>query len=495
MAFSQILKRTQKATIPITELFDLNDSLGTTQGASVISGARTPSTSQAAGSESPFVKINDVVIQSIENLIIDETGFIPTLTLIFKDINGGFAGPAFPKKKLLASIYIKSSNDNLFSIRTDFLITSIKSLTKPAENNGRGLSGEVVYLVKGELFVPNIYNNTSKSYKSVTSKDTLINVASELGLGFVENEVITSDAMTWINMNSSPLNFIKDVAGHAYGGDESFFDTYISKELNLCMIEVSRQLAPLELDETFISLSDSRELDYNQAIKESANKSVSDEKTMVKILTSDPGMASMSNYILEANLISNQGKILKDNGYKKKIYYYDHALNDDPINKFQDFFMAPINTIGAPEEHMLIPEDLGMDEVGVKKWMDINYGNTHSQWNAARLLNTHNLNELEKIQLRVVTRGINPQTIKGDSIFTYITQFVAEYLKAGREVGTDSQSGTNSLNRTDIMADQQLSGRYYVKGVRYHYDALKSEPFSTEFFLARREWRPSKIIY
>jgi hypothetical protein len=495
MAFSQILKRTQKAKIPIVELFDLDDSLGSTRGSAVTSGPKTPSTEQSAGSESPFVKINGVIIQNIENLVIDETGFIPVFTLIFKDTSGGFAGPAFPKKKLLASIYIKSSNDNLFSIRTDFLITSIKSLSKPFDKNNKGISSEVTYLIKGELFVPNIYNNTSKSYKSVTSKDALINIASELGLGFVENEVITSDTMTWINMNTSPLNFIKDVVNHAYGGEESFYDAYISKELNLCMIEVNRQLASLELDETFIALSNSRELDYNQAIKGESNKKGQDQNTMVKILTSDPGMARMANYILEASLISNQGKILMESGYKKKIYYYDHVLNDEPINKFQDFFMAPINTNGVPDEHMLIPEDLGLDEIGVKKWMDINYGNTHSQWNAARLLNTHNLNELEKIQLRVVTRGINPQTIKGDSIFTHITQFVAEYLRAGKESGTDNPADTNDLNRDDLMADQQLSGRYYVKGVKYHYDAAKSEPFYTEFFLARREWRPSKIIY
>jgi hypothetical protein len=494
MAFSQVLKRTQKAKIPIVELFDLDDSLGHDKGAAVTSGSLATSTAQSAGSDMPFVKINGELVESIDNLIIDETGFIPTLTLIFKDINGKFAGPAFPKKNLLVSIYIKSANDNLFSIRTDFLITSIKSLSKPFDKNSRGISNGIMYLIKGELFVPNIYNNTSKSYKSLTSKDALITIASDLGLGFVENEVVTADTMTWINMNSSPLNFIKDVANHAYGGEESFYDTYISKDLNLCMIEVNRQLASLELDETFMSFGNSRELDYNQAIKNAANKQGNDQESMVKVLTSDPGMAKLSNYILEASLISNQGKILKDNGYKKKIYYYDHVLNDEPINKFQDFFMAPINTAGALEEHMLIPEDIGLDEIGVKKWMDINYGNTHSQWNAARLLNTHNLNELEKIQLRVVTRGINPQTIKGDSIFTHITQFVAEYLKAGRGAGVSNPGETNGLKGDDLIADQQLSGRYYVKGVKYHYDSTKSDPFYTEFFLSRREWRPAKII-
>ena len=493
MAFSQVLKRIQKAKIPIVELFEPDNSGASGKGAAVISGALTPSAEQSAGSDKPLVKINGYLCQTIENLIIDETGFIPTLTLVFKDPYGEFAGPAFPKKNLLASVYIKSSNDNLFAIRADFLITSIKSLTKPITKTQGGVSTGVTYLIKGELFVPKLYNNVSKSYPAVNSKDALITLASDLGLGFVENDVVTADAMTWINMNTSPLNFIKDVADHAYGGDESFFDTYISKDLNLCMIEVSRQLMSSELDETFIASGNSRDLDNNQLVKETANKSSIDQYTMVKILTSDPAMSKLANYIIEAGLISNQGKILKDSGYKKKIYYYDHQLEEEPINKFQDFFMAPINTEGALDDHLLIPEHDGLDEIGVKKWMDINYGNTHSQWNAARLLNTHNLNELEKIQLRVVTSGINPQTIKGDSIFTYITQFVAENIKVGGLATQDNGNRANGAKKADILPDEQLSGRYYVKGVKYHYDITRSDRFYTEFFLSRREWRPSKI--
>ena len=489
MAFSQVLKRIQQATIPVVELFELDDS-GNGGDAAVTSGQLTPSTAQSTGAEKPFVKINGYLCQMIESLVIDETGFIPTLTLVFKDPYGEFAGPAFPKQNLLTSVYIKSSNDNLFAIRADFLITSIKSMGKPTTKSQGGVSTGVTYLVKGELFVPKIYNNVSKSYAALSSKDALVSLASELGLGFVENEVVTADAMTWINMNTSPLNFIKDVADHAYGGDESFFDAYISKELNLCMVEVSRQLMSSEFDETFIASAMSKELDNNQAVKAASNKSSIDQYTMIKVLTSDPAMSKLANYITEANLISNQGKVLKESGYKKKIYYYDHVLEEEPINKFQDFFMAPISTEGALAEHLLIPENDGLDEVGVKKWMDINYGNTHSQWNAARLLNTHNLNELEKIQLRVVTSGINPQTIKGDSIFTYITQFVGENIRVGGEA---TDNGANGASQTNILPDEQLSGRYYVKGVKYHYDATRSDRFYTEFFLSRREWRPSKI--
>lgn len=495
MAFSQILKRTQKASIPIVELFDEDNSINSTTPTLSKAAQVNPSSAQLVGAKVPYIKINGLIITNIENLIIDETGFIPTITLIFKDAKGEFGGPSFPKKNLLASIYIKSPNDNLLSLRGDYLITTIKSMSRPITDKEGGVSIGVTYLIKGELFVPRLYNNTSKSYPSMTAKDALVTVASDLGLGFVENDFTSADTMTWINMNSSPLNFIKDTANHSYAGEESFFETYISKELNLSMIDVNRQLLPLEADVMFLSSNNSLAADYNQIAKENnAVKQQSDNDTIVHHLTTDLTMINHANYIMEASLISNQGKVLNENGYKKKIYYYDHILDDEPINKFQDYFMAPINTAGASDETMLIPDNIGLDDIGVKKWMDINYGNTHGQWNAARLINNHNLNELDKIQLRAVTRGINPQTIRGMSVFTVITQRVAEYINAGMDPKQRTEIDINGLDQAAVIPDLQLSGRYYVKGVKYYYDVTKEDPFYTELFLSRREWKSSKII-
>jgi hypothetical protein len=201
-----------------------------------------------------------------------------------------------------------------------------------------------------------------------------------------------------------------------------------------------------------------------------------------------------SNYILEASLISNQGNVLKADGYKKKIYYYDHILAGEPIDKFIDFDISPINTPDAPIVNILLPEDPGLSEIGAKKWMDINYGNTHSRWNSARLVNTHNNKELEKIQLRAITRGINVQVIRGMSIRTVITQKIADYIKNGADPEKQADVSAESYDPLDDTIDLQLSGIYYVKGVKYYYDPKSTTTFSTELFLARREWRESKII-
>jgi hypothetical protein len=495
MAFSQILKRTRKATVAMVELFNEDDAAGSNSNSILKANLDLPSSSQKIGADKPFVKIAGQIITNIETLIIDETGMVPTITLVFIDANGEFGGPAFPKKNLRLSVYLKTGNPKMMPLRGDYLITSIKSISNPNNRGKHSVTQEVTYLVKGELFIPRLYNNVSKSYSKLNSRDTLFRVAEELGLGFVENDFNTADNMTWINMNTSPFNFIKDVVTHAYSDDEAFFEAFISKELNLSMVQVSQQLLELEPDETFVALANPLDGDFTQNVKDNSTKLAADELIMANILTTDPSHVQSQNYILEASLISSQGKILKNNGYKKKIYYYDHNSTSEPINKFKDFFMSPINTPGANDDTLLIPEEEGLDEIGVKKWMDINYGNTHSQWNAARLLNNHNNNELNKIQLRTVTRGINSQVIRGMSIYTKITQKVAEYLQTASDPLREDNIDTSGLASNDNIVNPQLSGVYYVKGVKYYYDAnTTNEKITTELFLAKREWLPSKII-
>lgn len=494
MAFSQILKRTLKASIKMVELYTEDDSSESTTVSNMKTRGNLSDTSQSTGATLPFVKIEGQIITGIESMVIDETGTIPAITLVFKDSSGQFGGPAFPKKNLKLSVYLKTSNPKFMPLRGDYLITTIKSITDPRNRGAQNVAKEVTYLVKGELFVPRLYSNVSKSYSKLNSRDTLFKVASELGLGFVENDFAVTDTMTWINMNSSPFNFIKDVAAHAYSDDDSFFETFISKEANLSMIEVSKQLMELEIDSTFLGAADSLDSDFKQDIKGNPTKTALDDTVIGSQLTTEQSNVQSQNYILEASLISNQGKILKDSGYKKKIYYYDHILNSEPIDKFQDFFMAPVNTPGVNELVKLVPEDEGLSEVGVKKWMDINYGNTHGQWNAARLLNSHNNDELEKIQLRVVTRGINSQAVRGMSIFTNITQAVADYLTNTLDSTETGKPAIDGINAGANISNPQLSGIYYIKGAKYYYDKSAETSITTELFLSKREWRESKKI-
>jgi hypothetical protein len=299
--------------------------------------------------------------------------------------------------------------------------------------------------------------------------------------------------MTWININTSPLNFMKEVTDYAYQNDKTFFTGFINKELIFNFIDVNEQLKDIESDMTFPTIADPLVPNLSQKQKDSPSLNQQNNETIVNFLTNRSKSLGKPNHIIEANLISNQGEILKSDGYLKKIFYYDHFESVED-KKLKSFYTAPLNTEGSDQLTMLTPDDEGLSEIGNKKWMNINYGNTHEHWNAARVFNTHNLKELEKIQLRVVTRGINFQVIRGSSIPVLMTVTLADALRKQADPSVDRIPEEKEKLEDEVL-DNQLSGRYYVKGAKYHYDPMVYPPFSTELFLARREWAPSKITF
>jgi hypothetical protein len=347
----------------------------------------------------------------------------------------------------------------------------------------------VEYVVKGELFIPRLYNNVSKSYNGLTSKETLTKVAEELKIGFAENPAATpNDAMTWINFNTSPANFIKDVANHSFQDAYSFFTTFISKEYCLCYVNVNDQLIPRESDDTFVNYSNLEAIDTD-----SKTKVEELDATVFNFLTTVTSSKSSPNYMTSITLISDQGQLLKSNGYKKQIYYYDYILDSEPVDKFVDFFVAPNNSDGALESQILLPVDEGLDEIGLKKWINIEYGNTHPQWNFSRVQNDMNLKELEKIQLKVTLNGINVQVTKGSVIALVVTQRVAQQLRKEFDQENSGKTFNQSTNLSDEIPDLQLTGKYWVKGAKYYYDG-DIQKYETELILSRREWLESKKI-
>jgi hypothetical protein len=494
MAFSQVVKTHIQPSIKMIKMQQQDDATGSENASQTKQNKNLPDSSQAIGTKIPFIQIAGVTVTQIERLIIDEAGFLPRMTLIFKDTVGEFSGEYFPKKNLITSIYIASSTEKLKPLRSDYLITSIKVIPSPARSNSNNLAKDQTYIIKGELFVPRLYNNISKSYPNLTSVDALKGVCTALGLGYAQNEFATNDKMTWINYNTSPFNFIKETLSYAYQDDDSFFDGWISKELIFNFINVEEQLKGLEVDNTFISSVDSLMVNPSQVQKDNPTKKSLEEETVPNYITNLPDRAGKPNFIQEASLISDQGKVLKKDGYKKQIFYYDHFESDE-TKKFKNFFVAPNNTPGLAEDTMLTPEDEGLSEIGNKKWMNINYGNTHEHWNAARIFNSHNMKELEKINLRVLLKGTNNQVIKGSVIPVVLTQRFADKIRKEGSFEDQGSAATGQNKLDDSAIDSQISGRYWVKGAIYHYDPMDPLQFSTELILARREWSPSKTKF
>ena len=260
---------------------------------------------------------------------------------------------------------------------------------------------------------------------------------------------------------------------------------------------MNKQLRADGADVTFLTAPNPLQKGFNQLAEDSAVTAAIEESTMVNYLTTELQYKGSNNYITSANLMSDQGEVIKRQGYQKRIYYYDHLKTAQaPKEKVTDFFVESLASQDRDPAFFLVPEEESLANHTVKKWMNIDYGNTHPNWNAARLINRHNLKELEKIRLRVALKGINFQAIRGSMILVLITVQRAEsIMKATETLGdtdlTESKKPSDD-KLTDQVTDLQLSGYYYVSGAKYHYDINHPEGFYTEFFLSRREWRPSK---
>lgn len=498
MSFGQIIKGTILPKVPLKTLYEADTSANSESDFIQKTSKKYADSSQKAGGDSPYIKIGGQIVKSVKMLTIDETGFIPTVTLVFEDALGEFAGDYFPKTNVIMNLYIKVGSDKLKPIRCDFLITSMKSMPVNYSGERKGLSKDLIYTVKGELYIPGIYTNISKSYSKLTSKDALKQICTNLGLGFAENESAPNDKMTWINTNMSTLSFMQNIIRHAYQNDDSFFMGFIDKYYYLNYVEVNRQLKVEEASSTFVTAANPLTKGINQYVKDDTAVKQLEETTVTNYLTTELQYKGAPNYITSLNLISDQGSLLKTQGYKKNIYYYDHLKSTKkPIEKFKDFYVTPLKSADRSQDQFLVPEETSLAENKIKKWMDIDYGNAHPEWNASRLINAHNLKELDKIKLRVSLNAINFQAIRGFVVPLFITVQRAEQIMKSTEgiseVTPNSQKKDSPDKLNDQVIDEQLSGYYYISGAKYHYDVNHPGGFYTELFMARREWKKSKI--
>lgn len=493
MAFEQVIKTVLQPSVPLKELFE-EDTSSEGNSASQKDPSYLPSTAQKTGAKEPYVKLAGTLVVGIESFTIDETGFIPTVSMVFMDSQGNFAGRSFPKTDIILETYLKTGNDKFKPIRIDFLVTSIRSSAKEFTGEKKGYGRGTTYIIKGELYVPNIYKNVSKSYPNLSSRDALLAVAKELGLGFAHNDFTSADVMTWINPNTSYMDFIKSVTKHAYEGERSFFTAFIDKYYILNFIEVNKQLKTGDFDNTLSNYTEAIGADINQKMSDSFKSNIN-ESYVPNYITTEIKAKGNSNYIAELNLVGDHGEILKNKGSRKKIFYYDHLRKvGEPKEKIISFYKESIKSEDRPQNQYLIPINEDLAKTEVRKWVGIEYGNTHPEYIGARLINAHNLVELEKINLKVNIRGINFQVIRGTRIPVVITLQEAE--KLGKTSAVDEARGEKKLDKgktlTQEVFDDDLTGYYYVHGAKYYYDTMERDKLYTELILSRREWLPSK---
>jgi hypothetical protein len=442
----------------------------------------------------PYVEVDNYIIPQdrLLSLSINQSGFLPELTMSFMDTTGSFSGMYFPRTNPILKLYIKALSPALKPIRSDYLITNISG-SELSNMYRQEQRIEAIYTVTATLYIPGIYGNQVQSIPNKKSWEALKYMADSLKLGFATNETSTDDLMTWINPNGTAENFIKDICSRAYKNEKSFFDCFIDSNYILNFVNYEKALSK----ETNVMLAptDAIESQYSSSAGTSQTGSKDElpkETNMGEImLSSSIRDARTGFHIGYYSMQSNQGEVLANQNFRKSIMWHDRNFyreNKLPINHF----IEPLSekTIEHKDALYQKPKLVTVGSELTKRWVGIDYNNGHQNYKFARLLNTHNLDELSKNCLVVRLPGVTQAIYKGGKLNVMIKRIVSNE-KDSITPDYRVEQTTSSLKGSQESIDLYLTGPYVVKDIVYEYNAaeeLAEFRYSTELTLVRREW-------
>lgn len=424
----------------------------------------------------PQVQINKYKFSEneIDSFYLDLTGYVPTCRVSVVSADGIFLSKSYPKDGDPMSIFIRSKMNEFKPIRADFDITSVNSI--PSQDS----DGNVVsYTIEGFLRVPKLYAEFCKSFKNKSSFDTLIDVANDMGLGFASNETTTDDKMTWLCSFDTYAKFTNEVTKASYKDDDSFFSVFIDHYYYMNFVNVNNQFGEeFELENAIESLSMSR--DY-------FNKDEISKFETSLMLCNHKNLRGTGNYIAGYTLINSCGQVVKDNGYRRFVQFYDNLFETEkPEDKYKSYFIEPLNTKGTNDKILLkgrTKEPEIFKNTNRHKFMGMQMGlpkgNVHQNYLHALLNNWQNEQEIKKMQLVVRLTKCNFNLYRGQRIPVLI-------LNQGDRRAQMTQQPEQSESEK-LSYDKFLSGYYFIIGMKIMWSAT-DVVFYQELNLARREW-------
>ena len=467
----------------------------------------------------PMIRINDMIIalKNITSMTISLSDFIPSikLNLIYEDTT--FISKNMPKDGDMLSLFIRTDSDAMQYLRDEFVITSCTSLKGANGNTNTRIS------ISGKLFVPGFDSRAVTRGFTGSSKSVLRDVAKSYGIGFAFNDYDdTEDFQTWIQCRESSESFVKSVVSHAWKNNTSFFKAWIDLYYNLCYINVNKFLLSDENNEEVdITFATNILNMYNQLTIDS---STGNAAMLPKILSNATEFSGTPFYISKWDPKNNSTSISFTNGYSTITRSYLH--NQNIINSNDSSCFVSLENIPAYDQtkldSMIIlrgrarydrgqsPESeqarVNYDFVNTYTrdvWTGIEYvladgddkkdsrewsGNVHKNYNNAPYHNTQNINELNKIYLRVECQGLCLQIMKGERIPVYLIH--GNTLEAGKYNNFSENDMPSEINRF-------YTGYYIVDGIEYNFSPIKDgeiSPYKTIFTLKRREWTTPEAI-
>lgn len=445
------------------------------------------------GMAEPLIKINNIIAKAISYFKLDLTGFKPTAIFRFQTIDESFMFTSFPKDGDIFSVYIRAFGEMFKPIRMDFIITEVitpfsKSYS-PLENdrNYDSASGKYqTYTISGEIRIPKLYKNVSKSYRG-SSADALIKIAEDLNLGYASNEPKTNDSMNWLSPNSDYESLIKHIVNGAWLGEEDYFDCWIDQYYNINLVNLKKQFD--EQNSKIETMRIAYGVDYHKDLVGGAETA---EVEFPIVLTNSTNYSKSPLFIKALSLEQNAGQINNDLGYFQKVQFYDDKLKSDkPKNKFVSYSIESVTNkdLGARDSinKGRLGESLYKEEIKATYIGTMYFENVHENFHQAQVQNIINRNDSYKILLKIKNRAWTPFLYRGQTFPVMImTEGSATTASDSKYTASKDQGSSIAPNPEKRLPNTFFSGNYVVLGFNIEYTP-KDGIYQT-MVLGKKQW-------
>lgn len=246
-----------------------------------------------------------------------KTGFIPTMHLILQTTSPDLLKSNQIKSGDKCGLYFSNGGGMVKSYRADYVINSVVTTEKPSERTDI----PVVYIIEGELFVPNLRNEGIRFNFNGSSRDALFDAAQKMGLGFYFCDPDdTDDYQGWI-CQTDLYDYCCDVAAHAWKEFDAFYDCWIDPRYGLSFINMNKMLIadgldePLDFTPYVNTVQSSVGIDGNKVSKDEQKKreeSVPQVKMLTNIVADDDSVTPF--YIRKWNIVNRASDISHEIG-------------------------------------------------------------------------------------------------------------------------------------------------------------------------------------
>ena len=444
----------------------------------------------------PYVVINgmEISMNMLVSMELNSTGFLPTIRLKLNDPTNLFTGRHFPKDGDVISVEIRANNEEVFKpIRIDFDILQVDPIFSTSANVSSS------YVLTGQMKIPNLLSEECKSYNSMNSYDTLLEVSQELGIGFASNEDgAMQDLMNWINPFDTKMKFIKDIVSNSYKDDKSFYSACIDQYYLLNFVNMNLLFTTEEdIEESEIYLLNFGDMNKN-----------SDEDTgqgkAPLMLTNLLQWNGTSNYVSKYRMINNSGTVFLTNGYKRYAQWFD--INDNGKNgQFINEYVDPLTTEGTDDKIHLKGRYVGPSDnrqpEGIKdthikhKWLGkqhaVDIGNMHDNFLFSNILNFQNNQEIFKMGMIIDLDMVNTTLYRYQRIPVFIWDY-GLIEKRVHELGEEENGSSEELEENEKdntmrpKLNKFLSGFYVIVGIDYIF--TYPGPIRQRLVLIKREF-------